>query len=333
MKDLTVFISYSWDSQEHKEWVRKLADYLIEKGGIDVILDQYDLKAGNVMTYFMESSIEKADKVLLILTPGYKARAEAGKGGVSFEHSIISAGLYQVQNDNSKFIPVLRDGDKVSSSPGYIKTLIYHDMTNDDQFESDAFSLVRELYESPEIIKPPKGAKPDLTQFPDPILERASHVANEILLSNRRKAFANTSEASLKIGHELIELFKAIKEKSLEYKAKTDLYIKSDYNDRRVILNINGIGANLYYKNSYERPIEENELIFSLWNKPLSLDNSEHYYFPDEEPKELAKHTFNPQFDNKLNVRWSNKKLEFQTKELNGFIYSTLLDLVKKERA
>ena len=43
IKTPTVFISYSWDDEFHKGWVRELADKLIENG-IDVYLDQYDLE-------------------------------------------------------------------------------------------------------------------------------------------------------------------------------------------------------------------------------------------------------------------------------------------------
>ena len=40
-----VFISYSWDSEDHKDWVRELADCLASNG-IDITLDQYDLQIG-----------------------------------------------------------------------------------------------------------------------------------------------------------------------------------------------------------------------------------------------------------------------------------------------
>jgi hypothetical protein len=36
-----VFISYSWDSAEHKEQVLTLADRLNDEGGIDCTIDQY----------------------------------------------------------------------------------------------------------------------------------------------------------------------------------------------------------------------------------------------------------------------------------------------------
>ena len=40
-----VFVSYSHDSQDHKDWVLKLATRLVANG-VDVILDQWDLSLG-----------------------------------------------------------------------------------------------------------------------------------------------------------------------------------------------------------------------------------------------------------------------------------------------
>jgi hypothetical protein len=66
--DKKVFITYSWDSAAHKNWVKGLADRLIQNG-IEVRLDQYDLQPGESFTHFMEVSIAKTDRVLVILTP------------------------------------------------------------------------------------------------------------------------------------------------------------------------------------------------------------------------------------------------------------------------
>ena len=105
---ITVFISYSWDSPEHQEWVLKLATDLIKIYGINVLLDQFELSAGRELTMFMESSVEKADKVLVIMTPKYQQKADKREGGVGYEYSMISQGLFATQTDNNKFIPILR---------------------------------------------------------------------------------------------------------------------------------------------------------------------------------------------------------------------------------
>lgn len=48
-----VFISYAWESEEHREWVKALADRLLADG-IEAIVDQYDLGLGNRLSQFME---------------------------------------------------------------------------------------------------------------------------------------------------------------------------------------------------------------------------------------------------------------------------------------
>ena len=41
-----VFISYSWDDDAHKEWVKSLADILLDNG-VNAILDDYDTEPGD----------------------------------------------------------------------------------------------------------------------------------------------------------------------------------------------------------------------------------------------------------------------------------------------
>ena len=40
-----VFISYSWESKEHSDWVKSLADKLLVDG-IEAIIDSYDIVQG-----------------------------------------------------------------------------------------------------------------------------------------------------------------------------------------------------------------------------------------------------------------------------------------------
>jgi len=104
----TVFITYSWDTNEHKNWVRRIADNLISSG-VQVLLDQYDIQPGESFTHFMESSISKADKVVVVLTPQYKDKSVERKGGVGYEQQIIS-GEIMSGIDRKKFIPLIRKG-------------------------------------------------------------------------------------------------------------------------------------------------------------------------------------------------------------------------------
>ena len=114
IENLKVFISYSWDDEKHKAWVEKLATDLNKY--VHVILDQWDLRAGNDMAHFMEQSVSQSDKVLCILTPNYKQKCDSRKGGSGFEFSLISAEIVR-KNPPSKFIPILRFGDFDNSCP------------------------------------------------------------------------------------------------------------------------------------------------------------------------------------------------------------------------
>ncbi|MCJ7449526.1 MAG: toll/interleukin-1 receptor domain-containing protein [Bacteroidales bacterium] len=157
-KITTVFISYSWDNEEHKSWVLNLANKLTDNG-VYVLLDRFDLKAGKPMTQFMEKSVNNSNKVLLIMTPNYKDKADNRTGGVGYEYSMITQELY-LKQDNEKFIPIIRQGNYNESAPKFLSTLISHDMRNDSTFEKDFSELIKIIYDEPEIKRHPLGKKP-----------------------------------------------------------------------------------------------------------------------------------------------------------------------------
>lgn len=75
-----VFISYSHDTPDHKRWVGEIASNLV-KNGVDVILDQWDLKFGEDLVKFMERGVHEVDRVLMICTETYVQKVNEGKGG------------------------------------------------------------------------------------------------------------------------------------------------------------------------------------------------------------------------------------------------------------
>ena len=100
-----VFISYSWDSEEHKAWVKKLSDDLRSKYAVYTLLDRYNRGGFDLIT-FMTKAVERADRVLLIGTPDYRKKSEEyDGGGAKYEDQLISIQLYH-QMGSSKFIPV-----------------------------------------------------------------------------------------------------------------------------------------------------------------------------------------------------------------------------------
>src|SRR5262249_33922952 len=114
----TAFISYSWDSEEHKAWVRDLAARL-RGDGVALTLDRWELKPGDQLPHFMETSVRENDVVLIVLTPHYKLKSDGRKGGVGYEGDIMTGEVFSGK-DPRKFIPLLRSGSWEDSSPTWL---------------------------------------------------------------------------------------------------------------------------------------------------------------------------------------------------------------------
>jgi hypothetical protein len=158
-----VFISYSWDDAEHKEWVLKLSHLLISNG-IVVILDQYELSPGDNLTYFMEKNIPEVDKVIMILTPNYKLKADKRSGGVGYEYSIITQELFENIVSN-KFIPILRKGELEECVPTFLKSRLFLDMRKTSQIKDGLKQIIFSVYNKRLVEKPDLGPVPDLKKI------------------------------------------------------------------------------------------------------------------------------------------------------------------------
>ncbi len=154
-----VLISYSWDSEEHKLWVRKLSDDLRTKYAVNTILDQYN-RGGYDLIQFMDKGIEIADRVILKGTPTYKEKTEKYDGGAKYEDQLISTQLYH-KIGSSKFIPVLRLGKFETSFRALIETKTGFDMREDNQYEANLRNLAAELWNSPLNAAPALGPRPE----------------------------------------------------------------------------------------------------------------------------------------------------------------------------
>jgi len=164
-----IFISYSWDSDAHKDWVRALADKLIGHG-LDVILDQYDLRGGQDRHVFMEKGVREASHVLVVCTPPYVERANDRDRGVGEETSLITPGFYERESTGKEFIPIVRVAGRQHSTPDYLGSLIYVDFSNYEEFDAAYDKLIRIIYDAPAHPKPPKGTRPDLPPASGPTM-------------------------------------------------------------------------------------------------------------------------------------------------------------------
>jgi len=153
-----VFISYSWDDEEHQGWVRELAEKL-RKDGVDATIDQFDLQLGDRLPQYMETSIREADYVLVICTPMYREKANNRLGGVGYEGHIISGELFSQHNER-KFIPIIRKGNRGESIPTWLEGKLDVDFTNIQEKEDAYNDLLTTLY-NVKALKPELGRKPE----------------------------------------------------------------------------------------------------------------------------------------------------------------------------
>jgi len=87
-----VFVSYSWDSEQHQTWVLQLA-HRLRADGVDAVLDQWDTRLGSDLALFMESAANLEYRVLAIVTESYVAKSDIPQGGVGYERRVITPTL------------------------------------------------------------------------------------------------------------------------------------------------------------------------------------------------------------------------------------------------
>lgn len=161
----TIFISYSWDSDDHKKRVFDFSQTLRD-WGLKTQLDQY-LEIQHPpegWPQWMLNQLEEADIVLMICTESYHRRAtgkeELGKGkGVSWEGSIIKNLIYQANTNNTKFIPILFSWDDQQYIPNFLPGSVPYNVSDDDSLTQ----LYRRLTEQERVTPQALG---EVVQLP-----------------------------------------------------------------------------------------------------------------------------------------------------------------------
>jgi hypothetical protein len=151
------FISYSWDDEPHKEWVKALAARLRSEG-IDVTLDRWAVAPGDQLPRFMETAVRENDFVLIVCTPSYKLKSDGRKGGVGYEGDIMTGEVFSGK-DHRKFIPVLRSGGWGDASPSWLAGRYGIDLRGDPYSEVRYEDLLDTLHGTREQA-PPVGRRP-----------------------------------------------------------------------------------------------------------------------------------------------------------------------------
>lgn len=156
-KPLRVFISYTHDSQEHKDKVLELSGRLRDDG-IDCHIDQYEMSPSEGWPRWMVNQIEEADFVLVVCSELYEKRFRGkderytGLGG-KWEGAVITQDLYDREANNDKFIPVLLSPSDSVYRPIVLRSATYYCVDTDYGYED----LYRRLTNQPHVVKPQLG--------------------------------------------------------------------------------------------------------------------------------------------------------------------------------
>lgn len=129
-----IFVSYCWDDEPHKQKVRSFTNFLREQGfdaSMDVMLSQQESAIDFIK--MMHKAIALYDKVIIVLSPGYKKKADEFEGGVGTEYNLI---IKEIELHPQKYILVSFDELKNTVFPLAFKgrdTISLSDPGNQEQ--------------------------------------------------------------------------------------------------------------------------------------------------------------------------------------------------------
>lgn len=153
---ITVYISYSHDSEKHREFVLSLSNKLRAEG-VDCMIDRYiNGFPPEGWERWMRNQILASDFVLVVCTENYLRRFdnldnENGRG-VTFEGMIISKALSENKHSNTKYIPLIPEEGSLEYIPEPLKPYSAY------RLPSDYEMLYRILTGQPTYATPKLGS-------------------------------------------------------------------------------------------------------------------------------------------------------------------------------
>lgn len=148
----TAFISYSWDSEDHRNWVEQLAAVL-ESNDIECKMDKFETFPGSDLEAFMNKGIEESEFVLCVCSDGYLAKTNDPTTGVGKESAII-----QNLRKTNKAIPIIKN-NHTRALPDFLASLFYCDLSHLDVFYDKS---TRELQQFMTLLRVLHGRQEDI---------------------------------------------------------------------------------------------------------------------------------------------------------------------------
>lgn len=140
-----------------------IADRLIQKGGVEVIIDDYDLKEGHDIVAYMErlKTDETLNHCLILSDSAYAKKADERKQGVGTEAQIISKEIYE-SIEQTRFIPIVMEvtDNGKPCLPTFLQNRKYIDFSSPERINQNWDKLIRLLHGKPGRVKPKIGPAP-----------------------------------------------------------------------------------------------------------------------------------------------------------------------------
>ena len=146
-----VFISYSWDDEEHIKWVTKLACEMYANG-VDALIDRFEVFPGSNLENYMQLGLNNCRWVICVCSDQYILKMDDLKTGVGKETNIIQA------LGTDFMIPVLKNNSN-GTLPERLKGIYYIDFDN-EEYSSALIKLLMQIRGISKDVVPIKGANP-----------------------------------------------------------------------------------------------------------------------------------------------------------------------------
>jgi hypothetical protein len=95
-----VFVSYSWDNDDHKELVASFVNHLRKELGFDAKVDRLITQGESAPNFndMMSLALSESNKVIVVLSEKYKEKADNNIGGVGKEYHVIIDEIDKIKN-------------------------------------------------------------------------------------------------------------------------------------------------------------------------------------------------------------------------------------------
>lgn len=146
MSDKEVFVTYSWDNDEHCERIISFTNFL-RQSGFYAEMDRMLIQNESAIDFkkMMHKAMTDYKKVIVVLSKGYKEKAEAFKGGVGNEYTLI---LNDIEVNKNKYILVSLDGINDNITPLFFKGREIIDLSdNTNKKQEKLFAKLQDIKE------------------------------------------------------------------------------------------------------------------------------------------------------------------------------------------